>query len=213
MTATQRALDITNTAQAFQSKATSVASEWKIVLEDNFDSNNNGWGTETTDGERATSIITVSDGKYSWDISTHDLDITWEAANTRPLGDFAMSVDVKQIGGPDTAEVGLTFREDANYYDYYFGINNQGEYFLLIYYDEWITLIDYSKSELIRPNETNRLTVIAEGSHFTFFINDQYVAEYTDERIKNGNVGLFSVLYDANQQAVFEFDNFELRAP
>jgi len=213
MTATQQALDITKTAQAFQSKATSAASEWEIALEDNFDSNNNNWGTGSSDTEWAKSIITVADGKYSWDITTYKLEITWETANTQSLGDFALNVDAKQIGGPTTGEYGLTFREDADFNSYYFGITNKGEYFLYLYNDEWITLIDYTKSKLILPNEYNRLTVIAEGSHFTFYINGQYVAEYTDELIKKGRVGLFSLLYDPDQQAVFEFDNFELRAP
>jgi len=214
MTATQQALlDVTNTAQVFQATAAYVAREWKIVLEDNFDSNKNGWGIESSDTEYAKSVIKLADGKYSWDISTHKLEITWESANTPPLGDFVMSVDARQISGPDTAEYGLTFREDVDFHNYYFGITNKGEYFLDLYYYNWIPLIDHTKSELILPNEYNRLTVIAEGSHFTFFINDQYLTEFTDEGMQHGGVGLFSLLQRSNQQAVFEFDNFELRAP
>jgi len=211
--ATQKVQDITNTAQAFQSTATFVASEWKVVLDDNFDSNKSGWGTESSDTDRAKSSIKVADGKYTWDIATHKLEITWESAHSRSLGDFVLSVDAKQIGGPASAEYGLTFREGSAFHAYYFGINNRGEYFLYLYNDEWITLKDYTQSKLILPNKYNRLAVLAEGSHFTFFINGQYLFEYTDARLKNGNVSLFSLLNKPNQQAIFEFDNFELRAP
>lgn len=213
LTATQQVLNATNTAQAFQSKATSVASELKVVLKDNFDSNKNRWDTGTSSDDRSKSIITMADGKYNWDISTYDFDINWEISNAKPVGDFITSVEAKQISGPETAEYGLLFRLNSDYYSYYFGINNKGEYFLDLYYDNWSTLIGRTKSKLIHPNEANRLTVLAEGSHFIFFINDQFVAEYTDDRIKNGRMGLFSILDQSEQQAVFEFDNFELRAP
>lgn len=213
LTATQHVLDLTNTAQVFVSTAEYIENKWPVVLEDNFDSKKNGWGIEATDNTRAQATITIADGKYNWDITTHDLDIHWEEANTRSVGNFGMSVDAKQIDGPKTARYGIFFRESSFVDGYYFGINNKGEYFLDLYNGEWITLIADTKSKLILPNEYNRLTVIAEGSHFTFFINAQYLAEYTDERMKSGKVGLFSMVYEPNQNAIFEFDNFELRVP
>jgi len=201
------------TEQAAQATAESINSKWRVILDDNFDSDKHRWGTGTANDARSTSIIQVTDGKYNWDITTYDLAIQWENANTQSVSNVAVSVDVKQISGPDTAEFGLTFREDTSFHSYYFGINDSGEYFLLLYNDQWLTLIGNTKSNLIHPNESNRLTVIAEGSRFTFFINGQYLAEYTDEQIKSGSVGLYSTLYESNQHAVFEFDNFELRAP
>lgn len=213
MTATQRLLNITNTAQAFGSTATQAANEWRLVLADDFASKRNGWGTETSDDERAKSLIEVKDGKYVWDISTHKLAITWETANTKTLGDFTLAVDAKQIGGPTNAEYGVIFREDVDYDFYYFAINNLGQYTLLLWYDDWITLINYTRSELIHPNQSNRIGVIAQGSHFIFSINGERLVEYTNDRIKSGKVGLIGTLFRSNEQAVFEFDNFEVRAP
>jgi len=65
----------------------------------------------------------------------------------------------------------------------------------------------------IRPGGTNRLTVLAEGSHFAFYINEQYVGEADDDRLSRGQLGLAIELADAGDTAVFEFDNFEMRAP
>ena len=212
-TATQRLLNVTNTARAFGSTATQAASEWRLVLADDFASERNGWGTEASDDERAKSLIEVKDGKYVWDISTHKLAITWETADTTSLGDFTLAVDAKQIGGPTNAEYGVIFREDVDYDFYYFAINNLGQYTLLLWYDDWITLINYTRSELIHPNQSNRIGVIAHGSHFIFSINGERLVEYTSDRIKTGKVGLIGALFRSNEQAVFEFDNFEVRAP
>jgi len=51
------------------------------------------------------------------------------------------------------------------------------------------------------------------GSHFTFYINDQYVGEADDDQLSTGTIALAVGLDNAEDQAVFEFDNLELRAP
>jgi hypothetical protein len=49
------------------------------------------------------------------------------------LGDFYLSVEIKQASGPDSADYGVVFREDADANFYYFGINEQGQYALYLY--------------------------------------------------------------------------------
>jgi len=46
-----------------------------------------------------------------------------------------------------------------------------------------------------------------------FLINDQLVAEADDDVMFFGKAGLSIELYGEGDAAVFEFDNFELRAP
>ena len=53
----------------------------------------------------------------------------------------------------------------------------------------------------------------SEGTHFIFFINDQFVAELDDPRLSAGTAGLAIELANAGDEAVVEFDNFQLRAP
>ena len=74
-------------------------------------------------------------------------------------------------------------------------------------------MIDWTETTTIRPGETNRLTVLAEGSHYTFYINDQYVGEADEDRLSQGEAGVAIELREAGDAAVFEFDNFEVRAP
>jgi len=193
--------------------ATNAADKWHILIKDTFDSNKNKWQIKPSDSEFARTTYEIADGKYTWDITAHKAFIGWVSVNTKAEGDFYLSAEIKQSSGPDSADYGVIFREDTDSNFYYFGINKQGQYVLYLYNQEWSTLIDWTQSELIRPGESNRITVIGEGSNFIFFVNDQYLTEITDDTIKSGITALAIELTDADDHAVFEFDNVELRTP
>jgi len=74
---------------------------------------------------------------------------------------------------------------------YIFAIRPDG-HFRLDYWSTWgsRTLITWTESTAIKPGEaTNLIEVSAQGSEFTFFINDQQVATYSDNKLKEGTVG------------------------
>ena len=66
---------------------------------------------------------------------------------------------------------------------------------------------------MARPGEANRNGDSAQGSQFTFLVNDQYDGEARDDRIKSGRTGPIAFLFHAKDVGVFEFDKFDLRAP
>jgi len=207
--------NMTATAQIQNVQATveSAATNWKVVIADTFDSNKNKWHTKPLDDDYALTTYEISDGKYIWSATAHKAFIGWVPAGTKSVDDFYLSTDVKQSSGPDSADYGVIFRQDADSNFYYFGINEQGQYVLYLYKNDWSTLIDLTQSDLIQPGESKQITIIGEGSHFTFFINDQYLTEFTDDTIAKGTVSLAIELANENDQADFEFDNFELRTP
>jgi hypothetical protein len=213
LTATAEVVRLTGTADAIQSAAMNSASTWRVVMTDTFDSNKNDWLNEAADDEFAKVNYRVTDGKYRWDATAHKSFIGWVRAGNKSVSDFSVSVDVQQVSGPDTADHGILFREDEAGNFYYFGINNSGYYVLYEYVGEWSTLIDFTETDLIRAGEINRITIIAEGPQFTFFINDQYLTYFTDDDIAKGSVALAIEMAEENDQAVFEFDNFELKTP
>jgi hypothetical protein len=213
MTTTAAALQATDTAMAYQATATNVAGTWRTLVKDTFDSNKNKWQIKPSDDAYALTNYEITNGKYTWDTTAHKAFIGWVTANTKSVSDFYLSADVKQPSGPDSADYGLIFREDTNSNFYYFGINEKGQYALYLYNKNWSTLLDLTQSELIHPGQANRLTVLGEGSHFVFFINDQYLTELTDDTIKSGTTAFAIELANANDHAIFEFDNFELRVP
>jgi hypothetical protein len=193
--------------------ADNAKDNWQIVLTDTFDTNENNWLVESDDDEYALTAYEIVDGTYRWEATAHQSFIGWVRSGNEPLSDFYLSVDINQVDAPTSADYGVLFREDDDSNFYYFGITNQGEYILYIFFEEWDRLIDWTQTDLINPEETNRLTVIGEGSHFTFFINDQYLTEFTDDQIPEGTAALAIELSDENDHGIFEFDNFELRVP
>lgn len=213
LTATQQVIGSTATAQGIEALATDSLNLWPVLLSDTFDSNKNDWIVGSSDDEFANITRKITDGKYTWDVSAKQSVIAWVAADTKAVSNFHLTVELKQVSGSDQSDYGLVFREDPDSNLYYFGIDNEGFFCLLNYDGEWTDMIEFTKSSVILPGETNRLTVIADGPHFTFFINDQYVGKMTDDHIPTGTAAVAVELFEADLQAVFEFDNFELRTP
>jgi len=201
------------TIVAYQAAADYAANNWNVIITDTFENNANDWLLESSDDEFASTNYEIVDGKYRWEATAHQAFIGWVRPDMETLTDFYLSVDTRQENGPDTADFGLIFREDEDSNFYYFGISDGGEYVLYMLYGEWSTLIDWTKTELIQSGRSNRITVIGEGSHFIFFINDQYLTEFTDDSIPEGLTALAVELSEEGDQGVFEFDNFELRKP
>ena len=118
------------------------------------------------------------------------------------------------VEGPPVAEMGLMFWHTEENTYYVFEIDNQND-FAVFYYDssEWTTIYEWTESDTIVPGGMNRLAVVAEGDHLLFYINDQNVAEVFNAAATTGNAGLIVGLDEADQTGIWEFYNFELRAP
>lgn len=204
----------TMTAQAFQSTAENAHVQWPSIQFEEFNDNKNDWLVGNFDTQDTKELRIIKYGKYQWSATVNKGLIKWTSANTKPVSDFILSADVRQIEGSSSTDFGLIFREDTDANFYYFGITTDQKYLLyLSYKDGWLTLINPTYNRAIIPWQANRLTVLAEGDHFIFFINDQYIAEIHDDTIPSGTTAFAIEMRKAGEQASFEFDNFELRAP
>jgi hypothetical protein len=199
--------------QNAQSTAESAASNWQVILTDTFDSNKNNWLVGESEDEYALTNYQVVDGKYRWEATAHKSFISWVEADEKPLTDFYLSMDVQQMEGSETTDYGVVFREDDDSNFYYFGISDNGNYSFHLYFGDWDTLIDWTETDLIQAGESNRITVIGEGAHFTFFINGEYLTETTDDTLPEGSTSLAMEMSNEDDHSILEFDNFELRAP
>ncbi len=212
-TATKRVIQ-TATAQVYLATATTAADNWPILLTDTFASNKNAWWVGDSDDEYGKTIQTIKDGRYSWDVTAEKGFIRRTRLHTEALTDFCLTISAAQGSGPGEADYGVVFREDRLGNLYYFGIGNGRRYALVrLYNDEWSTLLPWTSSSAIKEGEPNRLSVIANGDHFVLFINDRFIAEVQDDKIKEGFTALAIELRSANAHAVFEFHSVELRVP
>ena len=187
--------------------------KWPLILQDTFDDNRNEWPLEDDDGDLASVSWKIENGKYEWDTLAKEGFIYWTYPSVDPVTDFILSVDAQQIEGPQNGQHGLVFRLlDQNNY-YLFMIDLDKNYSFELYNEgEWFTLTYGNISPSVLQNDENRITVIGEGSNFRFYINDIFISEETDLSLLSGRSGIAIGLTSPQDQAKFEFDNFELRS-
>jgi hypothetical protein len=182
-----------------------------IEFADSFDDNSNEWFVGDYRDPFVSGNRSIINGKYRWEVQAYQPSRFSAVPKVDPVSDFYLIVDAKRVSGAKSSLYGLLFRRlDRNNF-YLFQINDDQYFaFELLDQDEWTTLIDWTKTSAIHPGEVNRLAVRGEGSHFEFFINDEFVGEADDSEFSSGIVGLVIGFPDAGGKAIFEFDNFEL---
>ena len=205
----------TATAQAVQ-PLLGTSQAWPLYLSDNFDSNLNlnGWPAGASNNDFSTGKVMLQDGAYDFDVTAKRSTFWWAAPRSAAISDFFVSVDAQHLSGTSNVQYGISFRiQDAN--NHYLFLVRDDQFFGLFrhYNGEWAALIGWSAAPAIRPGGVNRITVIGQGSHFDFFVNSQYVADYNDNSIPSGKIGVALQLVQANDSAVLKFDNFEERTP
>lgn len=150
--------------------------------------------------------LSVVDGYYEMHVKVPD-SLSWSWMDgAQDLEDGAIAADLRVVG---TGEAGLMLRnslsEDKGHV-YVCTITNASEFRCARYADgEWTTLAGPNVSRAIKPNDVNRLVMLAVGERFRFAINGQQVATFEDEVVEAGLPGVYGATYD--EQDKFHFDN------
>ncbi|MBI5034873.1 MAG: hypothetical protein HZB51_30480 [Chloroflexi bacterium] len=213
-TSTSIAQKATVTAQ--QSQALLKTSQtWNKKLDDSFASNSNQWLVGDFAANSLSGTRDIADGKYRWAFKSESNGIAYSiAANSPSISDGALSVDSKAISGAKDISAGLIFRAVDQDNFYVFRITNDKYYvFQFQSKGKLETIGSWFKASAVKSNETNRLTVITQGAHFTFFVNGEYVGQVDDSRYATGKVGVIVGTTGASADNVIEFSNLEIRTP
>lgn len=176
------------------------SAQWTTVFEETFNSNTNvnGWDMGEDSTAEIESDLEIKDGKYVWGVtSKNKVTGILSPMTLSTVSDFRLSADVKLTSGTYKPVYGVVFRETPNGDGYFLGI--YGETFLIDKYYSGSTtrFAESQKTQAIRPQETNRLTVIAKDSFLVFLINDQFVFEVVDEGIDQGTLGFGVTFFHA----------------
>lgn len=203
--------------QATAQAAREEVENWPVVLGDDFSTDTGAWILgEDEDPSLASIRWTIEEGVYRWEASAYDAFVWWVTPDAPDVADFSLVVDVFQAENKDVGERGILFRQDDTLGYYTFEINNQQQ-FGVFFYDlnagEWYSVVDWQASAQIRPDWSNTLGVVGRGEQLYFYINEQRVAEARDSSSLAGSVGLLIGLSNSGEQATWEYDDFELRAP
>ena len=107
---------------------------------------------------------------------------------------------------------GFIFRFVNNENFYYFLVSNKGYFrFDVLFNGNPLHLIEWTHSPHIAPERVN-LRVIAHDTHFSFFIDDEWVAEIDDESLQQGRIGIAGQNYGEEEKAVFHYHDLILES-
>lgn len=205
--------DVIATEEALKNYYTE-RTNWPLRMRDTFDDNRNEWPLEDDNDDLASVSWKIENGKYLWDAKAKQAFIYWTYPSVTPVTDFTLSIDGKQIEGSQDGQYGLVFRLLDEYNYYLFMIDQDKNYSFQLYNDgEWSTITYGTISPAVLQDAGNQITVIGEGNNFRFYINDTFFSEETDYTLTSGKSGIAVGLTYPEDQAIFEFDNFELRSP
>jgi hypothetical protein len=170
------------------------------IFSDRFRRDEGVWLTGQFDNMSAT----VRSGGLHLEVTAPQL-VGWSSADF-DANDFLLEVDAS-IDDPDLpGQVGVFFRkvDDGNYY--YFAIEQGGNFGLWKKADNaWSTLIDWTPSAEIAGDAVNRLGVWAEGDTIALFVNDQPLAQVTDDAFASGVIAVAAGTFDEPElTAVFD---------
>lgn len=107
-------------------------------------------------------------------------------------GDYSegtITSKIKWLGGKDDCGYGITFG-NSNKGVYSFFISPKGFYSLSKTKEKWLTVVPWSKTEEINPEDFNELKVTFVNKAIRCYINDELIISLLDESIMPGKVGL-----------------------
>jgi hypothetical protein len=191
------------------------AIQWTTLLFDNFASNDNNWLA----GSRTSDYFTpldqgIADGRYRWEGEVgkaSSISTAWLRAYK--VADFHLIATGKHILGSKAGSAwGVVFRVQDNDNYYWFRVTDNLFFAIsAVQGSQWQILVDWTRTDAIKPNGINQLEVVARESHFTFLINGKIVSEVDDDRFRQGAVGLAVEGYTKGEKIVFDFLDFTLR--
>jgi len=195
----------------------SDAGQWVTVLFDSFTTNDNNWLIGTQPNEYFEPLNRkIADGRYRWEAETskpNSISPVW--LTSYQVSDFHLIVNGKQImGGGTDSGWGLIFRIQDNQNQYSFRMTDSQSFAISVQKGgQWSNLVDWTKTDAIKPNGVNQLEVLARGTHFIFTINGRVVSEVDDDHFSQGVVGLAIEGYTLGEKIIFDFIDVTLREP
>ena len=125
------------------------------------------------------------------------------------FNNFTLDVDAMQVTGSPESSYGVLFRMSSPTEFYRFAIRGDGLYMIERHDpDGWTRFMkDWEPSNAIHQGvgQNNHIKVIAEGSAFSFYVNDIIVAQINDGRYSQGNIALDAGTFgQTNLQVAFD---------
>jgi eukaryotic-like serine/threonine-protein kinase len=190
------------TALAWQGRYEQVTGG-KPFFSDPLSQNVNGWGATTNQSKRCL----FKDGAFH--VSALTPYTIAQCPNSRVgdnLGNIAYQVQMTIVQGN---EGGVVFRLNSaaqmlQLRSYFFSLNTRGVYTLWAVHTGFKTLLHRSSAFIkTGQNQSNLITVIAQGKQITLYINKHYVDSIIDTSSTTGHIGLYAESLPDTTEVVF----------
>ena len=193
------------------------ARRWPAVaIADDFSQDSGQWTTGVETGEIGVITREITDGHYRWSATSSTDYPGWHALpnNLHSATDFYVRADVTPVSG--TCAAGVRFRHDVGNF-YTFMVQNALHYdFAVTQNGKWKPIISWEEGvapDLMVAGQRTTLEVIAQGSHFNFYINDRLVDQADNSQLAEGWPGLEMEFGEAVDNCTVDFNYFEVRTP
>lgn len=186
-----------------------------VPFNDDFSSARYGWPTNFEIGEYSDTNYEIIDGVYRWTVNSHKNSYTTAWSDLEPVSNFTVIVDARLVSGKAAeTDYGLIYRRvDGEGYISFAIRNSKFSVYLYSKTDGWKKLVAWTYNKAIQPGEVNRLKVVLKDGTYTIYVNDTQLTQLKDLSISEGKVGLGVNLYQPDDTAIFEFDNFTVTSP
>jgi hypothetical protein len=174
-----------------------------LFLHETFDNNNANWwtgsGLDKHEGQVAGEL----------EIVTHNQERMFTSSCTfcGTTSNFYIEADARYVSGPVDRGYGLVYRGEVNFKTFYTFLISPNGYYLVGRYDNgWTILVNWTESDAIVEEATNRIGVACRGPDCDFFVNGELIDSIRDDSL----TGLFAgVRVDAAELRA-AFDNVNI---
>ncbi len=173
-----------------------------LIVNNSFDDGDAGtWPTGTEDGYSAT----VADGAYTLNLETDNMYLFLHPEEAASMGNGAIAVHLRPEG-TGLAGVMARYSESGDARSMYVcWINNNSKFACSKdVNNSWTVIVEPQASAAIKPNDYNKLILYGTGNQFSFSINDQEVATFTDDALASGGWGMYAETTPGNFKAHYE---------
>lgn len=199
------------------------ATNWRRTMYDPLTKNLFDWCESpqpVVGSDGSTSRFFFNQGVYEVSYKTGDKGAGGWCAPYGTYYDFNASIKALLVDADPSADYGLVFRLFHQSYSSMieFLLSPDGKYSVGAYdvHGNYISLQDWTNASGLLPNgQWNKLTVNAEGSVFTFFINDVFQTQltYDSGSTAKGSIGVSVDVANPRRSIDVQFSDYEIREP
>lgn len=166
--------------------------EWELLIDDGFDDNQNSWDVGPYKDDNFTLNRMIENGVYTWVYQSSEGWYFWDFPDLAPMtSDFVATVEIKHTLGNLEEEFGLILRATRDEY-YLLEVMESGHVIFRLYTNEDFQTLFEDTTSAIKTGESNLISMKANGNHFVFYINNQFIGEVEDDHLERGYIGIFT---------------------